>query len=242
MEHVQAPLGEIHAPHNFQYASASARTSATITDSSLIGRIALQTDDGSYWRLSGVSPAAWTYVCHRNNAGQIKANYGTSLQLIGFTANVAQTFDINSATPSLSSSPTTTFPYSAPTKTYADMFDATRGTSPTGRLIENPIGGQFHVWRVQGGYANKAAAQVGSLKIRLRNPVSGFVYDQSVFLADGVTTDTFNVTLLCIADNVSIPAPNGYILDALSSFSDVDLTITITSITRISAAVGYGVL
>jgi len=171
-----------------------------------------------------------------NDSGQIKANYGTSLNLVGFTASVARTFDINAATVSLSSAPTTTYPYSAPSQTYAAMFDATRlGVTPdgiTGRLIENPIGGQFHIWRIQGNYSLKGTNETGSCKIRLRNPDSGFIYDQNIFLATGLTTDTFNVSLLCIGDGASIPSPRGYVLDAITSFSDVDFTLTITSITR----------
>ncbi len=173
----------------------------------------------------------------RDNHGNVKANFGTSLQVSNFSTGVPIIFDINAATVSMSSSPTTTYPFSAPSSTFAAMFDATRGTSPTGRLIENPIGGQFHVWRVQGNYSGKASGQTGSLKVRLRNLVSGFTYDQNIFLASGITTDTFNCALLCIADGASIPSPNGYVIDAISAFNDASLTVTITSLTRISFAV-----
>lgn len=172
------------------------------------------------------------------NAGQIKANFGTTLALVNFVAATPKTFDIGAATATLSSSPTTTFPFSAPTQTFAAMFDIARGTTPTGRLIENPIGGQVHVWRIQGDYSGKASAQTGGLKIRLRNLVSGFNYDQNIFLASGITTDTFNVVLVSIADDVSIPAPNGYVLDAITTFNDTNLTVNITSITRISLGMG----
>lgn len=60
MEHVVIPLGERHQPHNFEYANASVRTAAVITDATLIQSLALQLDDGSYWRLTGVAPAVWT--------------------------------------------------------------------------------------------------------------------------------------------------------------------------------------
>jgi hypothetical protein len=171
----------------------------------------------------------------RTNSGQIKANYGTSLQVIGYTANVAKQVNIIAATASLSSSPTTTFPASAPSNTYADIFDATRGSTPVaGRLIENPIPGQVHFWRVQGNYANKALAQVGALNLVLRNPVSSFFYEFHIALADGVTGDDFNALFITIADGASIPSPNGYILETAANFTDVDLTTTITSITRIS--------
>jgi len=62
MEHVVIPVGERHAPHNFEYDDEAARLAATITDSTLIHQLALQLDDGSYWRLSGVSPATWEPV------------------------------------------------------------------------------------------------------------------------------------------------------------------------------------
>lgn len=172
----------------------------------------------------------------RNNAGQIKANYDSTLVLINFTANTVKTFDLISAVATLSSSPTTTFPVAGLTQSYADMFDTLRGSSPNGRLIENPIMGQCHLWRIQGNYSNKAQAQVGQLKIRIRNPVSGFIYDSSIVLADGVTSDTFNTVLISIADNASIPSPNGYVLEAFTSFTDTDFTVSITSITRISNA------
>lgn len=173
----------------------------------------------------------------RNNSGQIKANYGTSLQVVGYTANVAKQINIAAGTATLSSSPTTTFPESAINNSYSDIFDSARGTSPVGRLIENPIHGQVHFWRVQGNYTNKAAAQTGSFNITLRNPVSGFFYEWHVALADGITNDNFNALFITIADSQSIPFPNGYILDSTTTFSDVDMTTTITSITRISMPV-----
>lgn len=174
----------------------------------------------------------------RNNSGQIKANYGTSLQVVGYTANVAKQINIVAATPTLSSSPTTTFPKSSPLNNYSDLFDSNRGTTPVvGRLIENPIPGQVHFWRVQGNYINKAAAQTGSFNMVLRNPVSGFFYEYHIALADGITSDNFNCLFITIADSASIPAPNGYILETTATFSDVDLTTTITSITRISMPV-----
>lgn len=175
----------------------------------------------------------------RNNSGQVKANYGATLSLVGFTANVVRTFGIVTATASLSSFPTTTFPAAAPTQTYADLFDAMRGGAPTGRLIENPMAGQVHFWRVQGSYANKAGAQLGALGITLRNPVSGFFYDNQIPLAENITSDIFNALFITIADSASIPFPNGYILQAESGFSDPDLTISVTSITRISMPVDY---
>ncbi len=69
IEHVDAPLGEIHTPHNWEYADATAREAATITDSDLINRMALQLDDYSLWVLVGVSPAAWTQTTAAGGGG-----------------------------------------------------------------------------------------------------------------------------------------------------------------------------
>lgn len=60
MEHIDIPAGEIHAPHNWQYADATARSAAVITDATLVGKVARQADDNSYWTLTAVSPATWT--------------------------------------------------------------------------------------------------------------------------------------------------------------------------------------
>lgn len=72
MEHVVAPLGQIHAPHNWEFADAPAREAAVIQDeevggvviaaASLVGRLALQLDTGAFWRLASVEPAVWAPV------------------------------------------------------------------------------------------------------------------------------------------------------------------------------------
>lgn len=59
MEHVEIPLGERHPPHNFAYADQAEREAAVITSTSLLDSLALQLDDGSYWRLAEVDPAVW---------------------------------------------------------------------------------------------------------------------------------------------------------------------------------------
>ena len=171
-----------------------------------------------------------------NDSGQVKVNYDVTLQIIGVTSGAPKTFDIGAATPIMSGFPTTTYPASSPSQTFSAMFDISRGTLPNGRLIENPVPGQIHFWRVQGNFNNKTTSQTGSLKIRLRNLSTGFLYDQSIILSDGLTGDYFNIILISIADSASIPAPYGYILDLISNFTDADLIINIFSITRISIA------
>lgn len=170
-----------------------------------------------------------------NESGQVKINY-TGLVLVNFTANVEKNFDINAATPTIVGSPTTTYPKSTP-NVYAGVFDSARGTTPVaGRLIENPINGQQHFWRIQGSYANKAGGNNGELQLLLKNPVSGFTYVFGITLPSGRTAGTFNCLFFSIADQASIPAPNGYIITSNTSFTDANLTVEITSITRTSTA------
>lgn len=169
-----------------------------------------------------------------NEAGQVKVNF-TGLTLTNFTADTIKTFDINSGVPTIVSSPTTTFPHST-IHSYSGVFDSTRGSSPTGRLIENPINGQKHVWRVQGSYSNKATGNNGALDLVLKNPVSGFSVTKSITLPSGRTSGLFDELIITIADQASIPSPNGYILQSSTSFSDANLSISITSITRFSDA------
>lgn len=59
MEHVAIAPGNIHVPHNWTFANAAARTAQVITDAALLQCLALQSDDGTYWRLTAVSPAQW---------------------------------------------------------------------------------------------------------------------------------------------------------------------------------------
>ena len=171
-----------------------------------------------------------------NEAGQVRVNY-TGLTLTNFASETAKTFNINGATPSLSASPTTTFPFSTP-NSYLGIFDAARGTTPVvGRLIENPINGQSHVWRIQGTYTGKGAGNNGALDIVFRNPISGFSVTRSITLPLGRTSGSFDELIITIADSASIPTPNGYILEARTSFADANIVVGITSITRISNAV-----
>lgn len=168
----------------------------------------------------------------KNEAGQVKVNY-TGLTTTGFTAEVVKTLDINAATPVIVGSPTTIYPTST-TNSYEGIFDATRGVSPTGRLIENPVNGQVHTWRLQISYANKASGNNGALDILFTNPVSGFQYVISFTLPTGRTSGVLNDIAITIADGASIPSPDGYVIQARTSFSDATLEVGINSITRIS--------
>lgn len=174
----------------------------------------------------------------KNEAGQVKVNY-TGLSITGFTNNTSKQFNINGATPTVVTSPTTKYPNSTP-NSYTGFFDSARNGGTTtfqGRLIENPIQGQPHRFRIQGTYANKANNNTGALDIILRNPVSGFISTKSITLPTGRVSGSFDEVVLLIADNNSIVSPNGYILEAQTSFTDTNLTINISSITRFSDAI-----
>lgn len=171
-----------------------------------------------------------------NEAGQVKVAY-SNLSTSNFTANTYKLLDIVAATPSIVASPTTTYPKSTP-NSYTGFFDANRGTSPTGRLIENPINGQVHAWRIQGSFSGKSIAGSTNyvLNIRLRNPVSGFSYLKSIVLPNNAASGNISDELITIADQQSIPSPNGYVLEVSSSQTDTGLTVQIDTITRISYA------
>lgn len=56
MEHVDIPPGEIHKPHNFEYANSTARLVATGFAAGDVGKLALQLSDLTYWILSATTP------------------------------------------------------------------------------------------------------------------------------------------------------------------------------------------
>lgn len=177
-------------------------------------------------------------IVGKNEAGQVKVNY-TGLNTVNFVAETPKQLNIGSATPTVVASPTTIYPASTPNN-YTGVFDSARNggtTTYAGRLIENPINGQSHTFRIQGSYSNKASGNNGSLDIVLRNPVSGFISTRSITLPSGRTTGNFDEAIVVIADTASIPTPNGYILEVLYSFTDANLTINVTSITRFSSAI-----
>lgn len=174
-----------------------------------------------------------------NEAGQVKITY-TGLSLTNFSSNTYKTFDLNTATPTVVSSPTTEYPHSTP-NSYSGIFDSSRGASPNGRLIENPVSGQVHGWRIQGSWSGKSTSGGGVeiLHIKIRNPVSGFQLTKSIIMSNDLATGDFFEELITIADDQSIPSPNGYILEASSSTTDAGLTVQIDAITRISYAKEY---
>ena len=82
MEHIDIPLGERHAPHNWEYANAASREAATGIVPGEIGCLALQLDDGSYWRLASVGPVVWVSAVSPDWAYvQNKPTFGTASAL-----------------------------------------------------------------------------------------------------------------------------------------------------------------
>ena len=222
------------SPTTLGYISSSGVTVAPVAGSdigSLPLTIAFSDVTGKPTTLGGYGITAY------NESGQVKVNY-TGLTLNNFTANTYKTFNIISATTSLSGSPTTTYPHSTP-NSYAGVFDGARGNTPNGRLIENPIGGQVHAWRIQGSYSGKSTGGSGVelLYLRIRNPVSGFQITKAIVMPNGLAATAVYEEIITIADTASIPSPNGYVLEVASSVTDTGLTVKLDNITRISYAV-----
>lgn len=162
-----------------------------------------------------------------NNAGQIKVNY-SGVSTGGFVSGSPKAFSLITALASIAPSPITKYPYGSATN-YTAMYNSSSST-----LIENPVLGQVHKWRIIGTYSNKASGANGQLQFRLQNNSSGFIVTSESTLPSGLTSGNFTYEMTTIADSSSIA--NGYQLTALTSFSDSNLTVTIGSITRESLA------
>ncbi|EJL75362.1 pyocin knob domain-containing protein [Chryseobacterium populi] len=182
-----------------------------------------------------------TAFARKNESGQVKITY-TGLAASNFVANTYKQLNIGGATPTIVASPTTKYPNSTPNN-YKGVFDSARNggsTSFAGRLIENPVSGQNHRWRIIGSFSGRTTSltETQTLYFRLRNPVSGFtVMGGVITLAPQQTTGEFSVLFDTIADSASIAAPNGYILEAVATYTDANLSLNISSITRFSEAV-----
>ena len=103
-------------------------------------------------------------------------------------------------------------------------------------FVENSIIGQVHTWRINATFADKPSGTGGFITIRFTNPISGFILQQYVPCQTNTTSANFTVNFITVADQASLPAPlgtgSGY---NILITTDVRLTITIQSITRVSA-------
>lgn len=60
MEHRLIPLSERHPPHSIEFANSTERLA--YSGSLPLQSLALQVDDGSYWRLTNTNPVTWVWV------------------------------------------------------------------------------------------------------------------------------------------------------------------------------------
>ena len=185
---------------------------------------------GSFKQGGGAIPVIY------NHAGQIKVNYN-GLQISNVTANQQYELPLHTATPTVVGSPTTQYPTGSETTYNPAMFIPGDNPPTTMRLRENNIPGQTHRWRIIGSYENKAQGNNGELQFLLVNPDSGFYVTDQITLPSDKTAGTFTIELMTIADDASLAVGRGYLLKAVTSFTDNNLVVKIDSITRISFAV-----
>lgn len=170
-----------------------------------------------------------------NNAGQIKVGF-TGLSKTGFVADTEYLLPMDTATPTIAPEPTTTFPKGSATTFNPAMFIPGANPPTTMRLRENIKPGQVHRWRVIGSYANKSASNNGELELKLKNPDSGFVVADQFTLPSNRTTGLFTLEFITIADGDSLNVGKGYQLVCNTSFTDSNLIVNVSSITRMSIA------
>jgi hypothetical protein len=77
---------ELHGVVAFTYADAAARTGATGLVSTDVGKIAKQSDDGSFWILTNHSPVSWVALTGAS-AGMTAEQHKALRQLIHFIDN-----------------------------------------------------------------------------------------------------------------------------------------------------------
>jgi hypothetical protein len=175
----------------------------------------------------------------KNEAGQVVVSY-IGLSVNNLTPNVFKQLDISSGTPTISSS-STKYPNSTP-NSYVGFFDSARNGGTTtfqGRLIENPIVGQYHRYRIIGTWSRTSATVTQTFTARLKNPVSGFALTSPTTIDASSTSGQFVAYFDVIADSNSINSPNGYIIEFAYSnpTADSSFTVTPTSISRFSLAI-----
>ena len=90
MLHKSLTPSERHAPHSFEYASSSERTAATGLSSQDVNKLALQLNDGTYWRLASISPVTWASVGSQAGGGDmLKSAYDSDNDGVVDAAEVA---------------------------------------------------------------------------------------------------------------------------------------------------------
>lgn len=191
--------------------------------------------ESSVLYFNGTQVATIANLPTTDNAGQVKVNY-TNLSLSNFTNAVSKDFAIYNATYSVVATPTTIWPHGNVGDYATEFYIAGATPATTARLRENNVAGQTHRWRLICSYANKASANNGQIQLRLHNPYSGFIVTAECTLPSGLTSGSFTMELTTIADDNSLGAGRGYVLEVVTSFTDNNLSITVSSITRYSEA------
>ncbi|MBV8327673.1 hypothetical protein [Chryseobacterium sp.] len=187
--------------------------------------------DGTQW-----STVISSQTLTTANEGVVKLNSGAGVQPtfafktsggvpLSTYENITYQTPMNLAT-DFAPAPATSWPENIVSPVPADFYNPT-----TGRFLENPIGGQVHMWRVIVNYANKNNGSVAFVTVNLSNPVppSTFSIDQTAVAPNGVTSGDLVFYLLTVADPLSIGS--GYVIKIKS---DTPLDATISSITRVS--------
>lgn len=62
IEHTAIAPGNVHAPFQWEFATATARTAFTTTDTAELHKLALQVSDFTVWILTSVSPMTWRQI------------------------------------------------------------------------------------------------------------------------------------------------------------------------------------
>ncbi len=91
MLHKNLTPADRHAPHSFEYANAAAREAATGFVTADINKQALQLDDGTYWRLTAITPT-WVAVAAGGSGawGDITDKPTFTGEVVGTAATIEQ--------------------------------------------------------------------------------------------------------------------------------------------------------
>lgn len=173
-----------------------------------------------------------------------KRDYTLGLGTVTTTANyqidesvfgplIPATFD--EADFELADPPVTRWPENAEDTTKSGIWDEAEST-----MLENPVEGQVHFWRVVIEYEVPSGnSQKGSIETSITNPntLSTFSTSSTTAIIDGqggaVIKSTF--LFLTIADDFSLPAnQNGGLGYTLGFRANADVTISLRSILRVS--------
>ncbi len=178
----------------------------------------------------GVGEGGGTVTTLTNNTGQIKLNWQETerpVTSLGFTASTPTPLTLNSNY-TVSSSPTTTYPYKA-----LDLNGGNDVIDDSNLYLRELISGQTIIFRVKVGYTGKAQGQNGNMIVRMYNPnpLSSFEIVKSIPTPDGTTEYVEEFEFIAIADDLSLDDLYGYAFEMESTFADGNLQGYISNIT-----------